>query len=299
MPYKRTTLAIVFADISKSTQLFEAYGNERAREIVARALAILSTVTTSHEGRVIKTIGDEVMCTFEHIEQAVGATTRMPQAITEDPELAEIGMALRIGLHFGDVLSDEYDVYGDAVNVAARMVQLARPDQIITTRTTVDLLPNYQHSNLRGLGVAHVRGKKSEMEIYEVLWQPDMTDLTIMHGQLPLGGRTPKARLYLRYAEQDYKLEKGRFPFLMGRGEKNDLVVPHQSVSRTHASIEYQGGKFILIDRSTNGTFLQIRNEEKVFLHREQIHLRNEGVIMLGQDMEEEGGEAIHFQCTE
>ena len=132
-----------------------------------------------------------------------------------------------------------------------------------------------------------------------MLWQPDATDLTIMHGQLAMGARTPKARLYIRYAEQDYKFEKGRPPFMMGRGEKNDLVVPDQSVSRTHASIEYQGGKFILIDRSTNGTFLQIRNEEKVFLHREQIHLRNEGLIMLGQDIGEDGREAIHFQCSE
>jgi adenylate cyclase len=299
MSYQRTTLAIVFADISKSTQLFEVYGNERAREIVARTLGILSSVTTEHEGRVIKTIGDEVMCTFENIEQAVGATTRMPQAVVDDPELAEIGVALRIGMHFGDVLSDDYDVYGDAVNVAARMVQLARPDQIITTRVTVDMLPSYQHSNLRSLGAAHVRGKKSEMDIYEVLWQPDATDLTIMHGQLAMGGRAPKARLHIRYADRDYKFEKGRPPFMMGRGEKNDLVVPDQSVSRTHASIEYQGGKFILIDRSTNGTFLQIRNEEKVFLHREQIHLRNEGLIMLGQDIGEEGREAIHFQCSE
>jgi class 3 adenylate cyclase len=298
MSYQKKTLAIVFADISKSTQLFEIYGNERAREIVARTLGILTSVTAEHAGRVVKTIGDEVMCTFADIEQAMGATTRMPQAVADDPELASIGIALRVGHHFGDVLSDSVDVYGDAVNVAARMVQLARPDQIITTRATVDLLPHYQHANLRALGVSHVRGKKSEMEIYEVLWQPDATDLTIMHGQFPAGA-VPKARLYLRYAERDYKLERDRSPFLIGRGEKNDLVVPDQSVSRTHASIEYQGGKFILIDRSTNGTFLQIRNEEKVFLHREQIHLRNEGLIMLGQDIGANDSEAIHFQCVE
>ncbi len=299
MSYKRTTRAIVFADISKSTQLFETYGNERAREIVARTLGILTSVTEGHAGRVIKTIGDEVMCTFESVEEAVSATTRMPLAVGEDDELADLGIALRIGLHFGDVLSDTNDVYGDAVNVAARMVQLARPDQIITTRATVDLLPQYQHSNLRGLGPAFVRGKKSEVDIYEILWQPDTTDLTIMHGQMPLAGRVPKVRLFLKYAEKDFKLEKGRSPFLMGRGEKNDLVVPDQSVSRTHASIEYQGGKFVLIDRSTNGTFLQIRNEETVFLHREQMHLRNEGIIMLGQEIGANGSEAIHYQCSE
>jgi hypothetical protein len=130
------------------------------------------------------------------------------------------------------------------------------------------------------------------------LWQPDSTDLTIMHGQVPLLQRTPRAQLFLRYGNKDISLEKDRLPFLIGRGEKNDLVVRDQSVSRTHASIEYRRGKFVLIDRSTNGTFLQIRDEETMFVHRDQIHLRREGIILLGQDGSESATEAIHFQCA-
>ncbi len=298
MSYEKTKLAIIFADISKSTQLFEAYGNIRARDIVSHTLSILSNITTEYEGVVIKTIGDEVMCTFEVLDKAIDASLRMPQAVHEDEELAEIGISIKIGLHYGDVLQEKSDVYGDAVNVAARMVQLARPDQIITTRETVQFLPVYQHSSLRSLGSVQVRGKQDDIEIFELLWQPDTTDLTIMHGQMPLRQQVPKARLFLRYANKDFQLEKEALPFLMGRGEKNNLVVRDQSVSRTHASIEYRRGKFVLIDRSTNGTFLQINDEELVFLHRDQMHLRREGVILLGQDGSESGTESIHFQCA-
>ena len=298
MSYEKTKLAIVFADISKSTQLFEVYGNVRARDIVGHTLQLLSDVTVDCKGKVVKTIGDEVMCVFDDLDQAIDAVLRMPQAVHEDEKLIEVGLSLKVGIHFGDVLHEKNDVYGDAVNVAARMVQLARPDQIMTTRETVDLLPTYQHSNVRSHGNVQVRGKQEDIEIFELLWQPDTTDLTIMHGQLQ-PEYTPRAELTLRYANNDYQLAKDRLPFLMGRGEKNDLVVRDQSVSRTHASIEYRRGKFVLVDRSTNGTFLQIRDEEAVFIHRDQMHLRREGIILLGQDGSESGTEAIHFTCTE
>ncbi len=299
MSYEKTKLAIIFADISKSTQLFEAYGNIRARDIVSHTLSILSKITVEYKGVVIKTIGDEVMCTFDDLDKAIDASLRMPQAVHEDEELAEIGISIKIGLHYGDVLQEKNDVYGDAVNVAARMVQQARPDQIITTKETVNFLPVYQHSSLRSLGTVQVRGKQEDIEIFELIWQPDTTDLTIMHGQMPLRQEGPKASLILRYANKDFRLEKNILPFLMGRGEKNNLVVRDQSVSRTHASIEYRRGKFVLIDRSTNGTFLQIDNEELVFLHRDQMHLRREGIILLGQDGSESGTEAIHFLCAD
>ena len=299
MSYEKTKLAIIFADISKSTQLFEVYGNIRAREIVSHTLSILSEITVEYGGVVIKTIGDEVMCTFEDLDKAIDAVLRMPQAIHEDTELAEMGISIKTGLHYGDVLQEKNDVYGDAVNVAARMVQQAGPDQIITTRETVEFLPVYQHSNLRSHGTVQVRGKQEDIEIFELLWQPDTTDLTIMHGQMPARKQAPKARLIIRYANKDFRLEKEVLPFLMGRGEKNNLVVRDQSVSRTHASIEYRRGKFVLIDRSTNGTFLQISDEETVFLHRDQMHLRREGIILLGQDGSESGTEAIHFQCND
>ncbi len=300
MSYEKTQLAIVFADISKSTQLFEAYGNLRARNIISHTLDILSDVTAHHEGTVIKTIGDEVMCTFDNLDKAVEATLRMPQTILEDALLVEIGIAIKIGLHYGDVLRDDNDdVYGDAVNVAARMVQLARPDQIITTSSTASQLPSYQNASMRSLGTVPVRGKQDDIEIYELIWQPDAADLTIMHGQVAIAQRSiPRAHLLLKYNNKDFQLEKERMPFMMGRGEKNDLVVRDQSVSRTHASIEYRRGKFILIDRSTNGTFLRISDEELVFLHRDQMHLRREGVILLGQDGSESGAHTIHFQCA-
>ncbi|MBX2820577.1 MAG: adenylate/guanylate cyclase domain-containing protein [Rhodothermaceae bacterium] len=298
MSYEKTKLAIVFADISKSTQLFEAYGNLRARNIVSHTLNLLSEVTKKYEGTVIKEIGDEVMCTFEDLEKAVEAVIRMPQALLEDPLLIEVGIVIKVGLHYGDVLKEENDVYGDAVNVAARMVQLARPEQIITSRDTVDLLPRYQMASMRSLGSVQVRGKQDDIEIYELLWQSDATDLTIMHGQSSLVRRGPKSQLTLRYSGQDISVAKEKVPFMIGRGDKNDLVVQDQSVSRTHATIEYRRGKYVLIDRSTNGTFLQIQDEETVFLHRDQMHLRREGVILLGQDGSESCDHAIHFQCA-
>ena len=298
MPYQKTKLAIVFADICNSTRLFEQYGNVRARELVGLALNNLSVVTSECNGNVVKTIGDEIMCTFPELENALDATSRMPMAIRDDAVLAEVDMKIKVGVHFGEVLSENNDVYGDAVNIAARMVEIARSDQIITTRSTVEQLPNYMNNNSRSLGHMQVRGKREDIEIVELLWQSDSNDLTVMQGQMAPILQAKENRLLLQYDNQEILIDRKKLPLSIGRGEQNDLIVPHQSVSRTHAHIEARQGAFVLIDRSTNGTFIQFDEEDIVFLHRDQFRLRGAGQIMLGQETVDADSPPIRFDCS-
>ena len=143
----RTTvdLAIVFADISGSTRLYETLGDAVARELVSQCLDLMTEQIAKSGGTVIKTIGDEIMCTFPTAERATESSMGMQEAITEDlpdmnPNMPST-MSLRIGLHFGSAILEAGDVFGDAVNVAARMVGLAKGGQIITTQHTAKELP--------------------------------------------------------------------------------------------------------------------------------------------------------------
>ena len=295
-PYVQEARAIVFADVCKSTQLFERYGNTQALQIVGRALSVLSEVTVRHGGTVVKTIGDEVMSTFPAAPAAAEAAVAKQQAITDDPSLARVGLSIKIGLHFGNVILEEGDVYGDAVNVAARMGGLAKAAQIITTRATVEHLPPELQSNTRSLGRTRVRGKEEAIEICEVLWLQDRAMLTNV---LPSWEEVKKqggGRLALRYGSKEFVVEPHGASFQMGRSPVNDLPIEGKSVSRTHAVIAFSNGHFVLTDRSTNGTYLRVGAEE-VFLHRDQVHLLGEGVISLGEPLGNGEAEVIGYRC--
>ena len=124
LPAQQTvTLAIVFADISESTRLYDVMGDTQARELVAQCLGVMTGVVHERRGTVIKTIGDELMCTFPRAGSAVAAARGMQEAVSKDlPDLnpsTPKDLTIRIGIHYGPAIVDGGDVFGDAVNVAA------------------------------------------------------------------------------------------------------------------------------------------------------------------------------------
>ncbi len=297
--HQQVAATVLFADICGSTRLFETYGDVRARQIETRVLDALTAETQVHGGEVIKTIGDEIMSRFADAESAVRAACEMHQALKDDPELAQLNIAIKIGLHHGPVLVEKNDVFGDAVNVAARMVSLAKADQIITNRETVGCLSTDVARMTRSLGQSQVRGKQEEIEICEVIWH-DTTSLT----QMATGQHQEElrnllfARLMLEYRGKKQELTPSAQAFTMGRGERSSLVVDRELVSRSHADIEFRQGKFILVDHSTNGTYLLLENGARYFVRREEFTLHDRGIICLGQAVTNNNPDLIHYQCA-
>ncbi len=291
--------AVLFADICGSTQLFEKYGDLQARQIEHRVLDALAAKTDTHGGRVIKTIGDEIMSRFPTPDQAVQAACAMHRTIKDDPDLARLNITVRIGVHYGPVLEVENnDIVGDAVNIAARMASLAKADQIITTRETVGSLSIDLEGMTRSLGRSWVKGKEDEMEILEVIWH-ESTSLT----QMAVGGQEDLrnllfAKLVLGYRGQDIELAVNTQPFTLGRDERSKLKVDRELVSRSHAYIECRQGRFVLVDRSTNGTYILLENGSRFFVRREEFTLHDRGFICLGQAITEHNPDIIRYQCV-
>ncbi len=291
------TLAIVFADIAESTRLFETHGDVRARQMVGQALRVLIRVTEDLGGTLVKTIGDEVMCTFTDLAQALEAVTRMPAALRSEAALSLYGVAVRIGLQYGDVLVEERDVFGDAVNTAARMVQLARADQVLMPDAVLAHLSPDSRPLTRRLGPVHVRGKREVIEVVEVIWQRNMDELTAVAIPIPVWKGQESAKLVLSYQGEMVEVSWDGAPFRLGRGEDSDLIVRYRNVSRNHASVESIEGRFMLIDHSTNGTYVQLGTAEPIFLHRSRIYLQAFGRISLGQKFTDDAREVIDFTC--
>lgn len=296
---QQVSATVLFADICGSTRLFEKYGDWQARQIESRVLDLLSAKTTEFEGTVIKTIGDEIMSRFPDAERAVNAACEMLADIKDDPALLELNIAIKIGLHHGPVLVEQDDLFGDAVNIAARMVSQAKADQIITTRETVGFLSKELERMTRSLGRSRVRGKQDEMEIVEVIWQ-ETASLTQMVniGQQEELRNLLFGRLILEYRGGRIEVEPTSQMFMIGRGEKNHLVVDRELVSRSHADIEFRQGKFILVDHSTNGTYLLLENGSRFFVRREEFTLQDRGSICLGQAVSEQNPDIIRYACS-
>ncbi len=289
---------ITFADVSGSTKLFEVRGDVDARRLIAAILDALAEVTTQHGGRVIKTIGDEIMCTFPGAVQGLLAVVDMQKRIALDPVFAQDRLAIRIGLHHGDALMEDDDVYGDAVNTAARVASLAKREQIITTASTIKMLSNAGMLHTRSVGEARVSGKRYPIEIVEVMWQEDTSNVTMVQRAIRLDTDDADTdKLILTYRGRVLELDPLSPVFTLGRDPNSSLVVEGDWVSRNHAAIEYKRGYFVISDRSMNGTYVKLGEDDELRLHRDETQLRKTGIISLGQTMAENPDNLLAFQC--
>jgi class 3 adenylate cyclase len=287
------TRAVLFVDISGSTRLYETLGDEQALAHVGSSLALLSQVCEECGGKVVKTTGDGAMCVFDTADVALRASRLMHEKIEQQQHPGEPNLGIHIGCHFGPVLENAGDLYGDAVNLAARVAGLAKVGQIITTADTVGQLSPALAERARMLSQVPVKGKQKAVTIFEFLWQ-DSEDLTA------LGTRTTDhrrlARLVLRYEGREWQFE-GPGEISIGRDGTCDVVVGDRKASRKHARIEHRGDKFVLADQSSNGTWVQLNGEEAVVLRREELMLRASGSISLGHSPADAEGAPVEFSC--
>jgi len=294
-------LAILFADVVGSTQLYEALGDEVARETVQTCVDAMKQSTEKFGGSVIKTMGDEVMATFPSADDAMNAATQMQKAITNKPAVGtdDIRVAIRIGCHFGHVVVEDRDIFGAAVHTANRMTSQAKAGQIITTAVTVEQLSGDWQSLVRQIGVTTLRGQSDEVALYEVLWQPE--DATNVLPEIDWKKDKPKVgQLTLRFRGRELVMQDGGTRGVtLGRGDDNDLTIKGNLISRLHARIELNRSRFVLIDESTNGTFILRDDGEEIYVRRDSAQLSGSGVIGLGRVATPGTPLAIEFNCKD
>lgn len=298
MMREASSLTILFADVCQSTRLFERLGDTAGRRLVSEILDLLGDVANDHEGRVVKTIGDEIMATFPGAEPGARAARDM-QALVEERSWPEgTAVHVRIGLHHGPVIQEGGDVFGDAVNVASRMAEVAQARQIITTGETAARLGPDTPLTTRGLGRLNVKGKAERMELREVVWEEDVA-LTSTAGSTVLRAlRTIGIPDLLLFCGEERTEVGADTPFALGRGPDNDMVIANSRVSRRHATIECRNEKYFFVDHSTNGSWIRAGTRSELFVHREEVHLDGEGAFCLGASLESGDVPRIRFLCS-
>ena len=250
---KDIELAILFADVVGSTRIYEVMGDLRARDMVLTCVEIMRAATEQNHGTVIKTIGDEIMATFPTANDALNAASRMQHDIRIHQELKVEGqpIAIRIGGHFGPVVLENRDIFSAAVHTANRMTSQAKAGQIMITSAMVERLAPEWQSAVRQIDVATLKGKTSEDELFEVLWQKE--DATSMLPAIALGNAASREkqrvrRLRVRFQGEEIVVDDSRTNIAIGRAEGDGrqhagriLLLPEHLVELVFARLTLEG----------------------------------------------------------
>jgi len=286
--------SVLFADVSGSTKLYETAGDAIAHAAIEKCVNLMREKTVNAKGRVIKTIGDEVMSAFPNADAAADAAIEMQSAIAELPPVGTTQIGIRIGFNHGPVVERDGDVFGDAVNLAARLAGVATKGQIITARDTVMLMSPMLKAATRAITTIQVKGKAQEIQVYELMWQQSEDMTTLASHKSVYKPKNAKLRLLVQGTE--VVLSQERPSLALGRDATADMVIKERMASRAHGKIERRLDKFILTDHSANGTFVTIEGDKEIVLRREEFTLRAHGWIAFGQSRAT-ATDVIEFFC--
>ena len=295
MKRQTRTLAVMFADISDSTSLYQKLGDAAARNIVNACLQVINGVLARYEGRLVKTIGDEVMCVFPDADLAVLAASDM-QAQVSTTKPGNYPVSIHVGLHYGPVLIEENDVFGDTVNVAAYLRAAATAEQILTTDAVERCLTAALKTCVRPIFNAVLKGSEQESTVYQVLWRTDRTELTDVNLQPNKMIPGDTGALLVTLDEERVRVDQWRTGIVIGRSKDCDLVVTDNFASRRHVSIKLVRTHFYLFDHSINGTFVTLGSGEEVHVLRRELLLDGSGEIYVGRSRVERPAGVITFE---
>ena len=284
----------MFADVVGSTHLYEQMGDAEAQYTITHALNVASDIIRKYHGLVVKTAGDDVLSAFKHADEALQAACVIQDTFTEGHVFEDIRLAFHIGLHTGQAIFAQGDIYGDAVNVAARLTTAAKSGQIITSKETVDQLTDDFTAQARQFDKVQVKGREKPVVMYDIVWKHTGDETSLMEvASGVFGGKLLK----LKFQNQAINVLPEPQSFVLGRGIDSGLIVTGNMVSRQHACIDFRRDKFILKDLSTNGTYVRM-NSEDIFIKREETLLRGKGIISLGKAVDDQTSLNIQFECV-
>ncbi len=297
---------VLFADLRGSTAMYESLGNTDATAVITRSVGLVAGVVRHHGGQVIKTLGDGLLALFHTPAAAVAAADDMHDSLGQigappDPQRADaarrVPLKLQVGLAHGEVVEMAGDVFGDAVNVAARLLDHAGDDETLATVHVVDRMDAIDRLRFRSLDRMQLRGRVEPVHVYllEAVRRFDDTAVTTF-GEHLLSAPDPEG-IRLVWLDLDRIYAGPQLPVLLGRSAEATYIINDSRVSRLHARIDWHGGTFQLTDLSYNGTYvLFVQDPEIITLRRGTCTLHGSGAIGLGAPPTDALNPSVNFE---
>ncbi|MFI5185729.1 MAG: adenylate/guanylate cyclase domain-containing protein [Chitinophagales bacterium] len=162
MSQSRQLAAIMFTDIVGYTALM-GHDEQKAFSILNKNRALQKPIIEQFNGRWIKELGDGVMASFNTVSDAVNAAIKIQETCN-----AERNFQLKIGIHLGEVVFDNEDVFGDGVNIASRIISLGVGGSILMSKAIRDQVKNNNEIEVVSLGLFEFKNVEEPLEVFAV-----------------------------------------------------------------------------------------------------------------------------------
>jgi len=300
-------VTVVFADLTGSTGVFESLGNAKATQAITRLTQWIGKVSQAYRGHVVKYLGDGVLVVFPDNADAVDAVTELQRVHSDrirnwpDP----LKMRLQMGVARGEIVEQNGDCFGDAVNLASRLSDLSGPDQILATDAVIQDLPSDTLVRSRSLGALEIRGRTEACLVHRIEWQSELMSESFtvpasLSAPAPVQPAAALALIELSWLDVNTAFSSTELPIFLGRDQDAHFVVQDPRVSRKHARIEWRAGKFYLEDVSSYGTWVRFSDGAAVVaLRRQECVLLLEGEIALGAPFEDFTVPTVSFKFAD
>lgn len=299
MSAQSSPLLVLYADISGSTALYEQYGDDLARADCSTCIDVMVEVMKRYDGRLVKTIGDEVMCVFHSGPHGAMAATDMQSAVrraSEEGLFKTRAQRIKVGFHYGPGIEEEKEISGEASITAQQLINMAKADQVLTSRRTLEALPTELRAAVRFVDRVPAEAWSGDVEAYEMIWE--VSGVTQVSESLVdrAKSRDVHEKLTVTFRGEQHVLDRDSPRLTLGRVEGNDIVVANDLVSRNHAIFELERGRFHLTDQSSNGSFVEESGGDTTRLRRESLTLRGRGRVCLGGTAEQNPDALMEYE---
>jgi adenylate cyclase len=282
---------VLISDITGSTQLYEVEGPTSALNQISIVLARMRQIVEQANGHCVKSQGDDVLSYFAKPDEAFQAAMTM---IHEDWYGS---LSVHVGLYYGEILSQDGDIYGPPVNTAARLASLSKPGEILLGDECYDLLPQTSKNHLALIGELPLKGKKEPTRVYScsVL---DMSEQTVIFSKndVDRASRTESARF--TFEDRVWQIGEGE-SLSIGRSAENQIVLDQAWISRKHSVVTVRRGQLEYVDHSSTGSVLQTGDGKEITVHRQATLLNGNGVIYLGSGASQDRSSAVSFDTQD
>ena len=290
-------VAILMADISGSSALYNDFGNTEAVRQVSQCLDNIAAIVEQKGGTSIRSKGDDILAFFDDTSAALEAS-----CVMLSQQMIGTSLAIHLGATYGNVIRARDDIFGDSVNTAARLSSLAKSGELLVSDSFVEQLPMSDRHRLQPLDSVTFKGKDAATRVYTLMDQDISMRTVISKSHSPIDEHiakttAPAVIVTLRYADKTFAGPE-RMTLSLGRSTDNDVVIDRPWISREHAKIQVRRGKVQLTDQSSSGTFVSVQQDHEFLLKRETVLLAGIGTISLGMPSGAPEAQIIHYEVT-
>lgn len=314
---------VLVAEVTGDNPLLDKIGAAETQRAVERSRNRAERSIKTHQGFTVKTEGRRLIAYFPRGENAVLAAFDMRTQVKQLPPVSGVALSVHVVIH-ACMLDDKQQPDEASVATASKLVTAAPANQILVSTEGTTTLPESMREQLVAEAASSLALTGYDAAVYSF---PANTTPASASGKVPLSSEAfsptatslsgellasavmsqaaafkpaaaaapQRTSLMLRHNKNNLAVSDHHPVVLAGREEGNDLVIADRRASRHHSRIEWRNDHFVLIDTSTNGTFMVDEGGNEVVLRRGETDLPARGRIGFGYSPQEPGAEVVFF----